>query len=398
MINAGGIIGIIAGVIGTIAAVVTIFFGGLASGISGGTENTVLWLGFGGILFSFLTIVFSAISLFSKKPKNHGIALILSAIGGIILGGTFVAIFMVLSLISGILVVIGSKKIAIEPPTENVETAQLPQTKDSKAKKIALISGSVVAVLIIIGVIASNKSPQKSAEIKARQTLSEMDQLASAEESRIGPYGELAEIFNLMSKHTNIQRENKEKEIKGQIVVWELPLYEVSKQGDYYRVQTNAGPSAGGMACVGTFVYIKPRNEQEKIYIESIKTGDNITFKGKIDGVSMRNINIKPAILFGESAKTPLPAPPPEALAPSGKAERNLIIGNFLGCSFGQGILECGIKVDGKTLYINNKDSSPSVFEKIDTEKWIGKKVKLTGSLRPEDAEFFIAQSIELVE
>lgn len=39
-----------------------------------------------------------------------GILLIICAIAGAILGGTFVAIFMVLALIGGILTVIGNKK------------------------------------------------------------------------------------------------------------------------------------------------------------------------------------------------------------------------------------------------------------------------------------------------
>ena len=97
-----------------------------------------------------------------------------------------------------------------------------------------------------------------------------------------------------MSKHTDIQRENKEKEITGKIVQWSLPVYEVNKPNDkYYRIQTS------GSNHVGTFVKIYPRNNEEKQYIEELQTGNIISFKGKIIGTTtMRNIDIAPAILM----------------------------------------------------------------------------------------------------
>jgi len=71
MVKAGGIIGIIAGVMGIIAAFITLFFGGVASffgGSSAGGE-TVVWLGWGGILFSFLVVIFAALSFANPKYR-----------------------------------------------------------------------------------------------------------------------------------------------------------------------------------------------------------------------------------------------------------------------------------------------------------------------------------------
>ena len=105
-------------------------------------------------------------------------------------------------------------------------------------------------------------------------------------------------MFNIGSNYTNIQRENAFKELKGKVVAWQLPVYEVSKQGEEYRVQTSAGRA------VGTFIHIKARNDQEKVYIESIKTGNTISFKGIITDVDFtRHLIIKPAVLFGQDAK-----------------------------------------------------------------------------------------------
>lgn len=109
MQKAGGIIAIIAGVFGTIAAGITLLLGGVASALGGEGADTVVGLGWGGVAFSFATIVLGAIAL-GAKGRVPGILLIVSALFGVVLGGTLVAVFMVLALVGGILAVVGTKK------------------------------------------------------------------------------------------------------------------------------------------------------------------------------------------------------------------------------------------------------------------------------------------------
>jgi hypothetical protein len=147
---------------------------------------------------------------------------------------------------------------------------------------------TIVVILIVIGLVSQPSKEQKTAQIA--QTL---EQLAKAPVSDISPHGELAQIFVPLSKYTNIQRENKEKEITGKVVQWKLKVYEVSKPSeDKYKIQTWTDSET-----VGTFVHVQARNAQEKSFLESLKTDDFVTFKGKIDGVFLRNITIDPAIL-----------------------------------------------------------------------------------------------------
>ena len=113
MKKAGGIVAIIAGVFGVLAALFTLTVGGIASGFEADNAQTVVNLGWGGVLFSFLTIIFGAVSI-GSKTKFPGILLTISAVLGIILGGSAVAIFMVLAFIAGILCIIGTKKEIIE--------------------------------------------------------------------------------------------------------------------------------------------------------------------------------------------------------------------------------------------------------------------------------------------
>lgn len=125
-------------------------------------------------------------------------------------------------------------------------------------------------------------------------------ELAAMPAAPLSPTGELAAMFNLMSDNTDLQRENKLKEIKGKVVEWTLQVYEVEKDGDDYKVQTEAGNA------VGTLIYISPRNEQDKAVIEALKTGNRISIKGIIKDDFMRSLVIKPAILFQPSSTVPI--------------------------------------------------------------------------------------------
>jgi hypothetical protein len=109
MKKAGGIIALIAGIFGIFAAGFTLLIGGVGSAADAQDANTVIGLGWGGVIFSFLTIVLGAICL-GATSKVPAILLIICSIAGAILGGTLVAIFMVLAFIGGILALFGSKK------------------------------------------------------------------------------------------------------------------------------------------------------------------------------------------------------------------------------------------------------------------------------------------------
>lgn len=111
MKKAGGIIALIAGILALFAAGFTLVFGGLGSVFDAEGADTVIGLGWGGVLFSFITIILGAVAI-SAKGRAVGILLIVSSLLGAILGGTFVAIFMVLALVGGILSTLGAGKMA----------------------------------------------------------------------------------------------------------------------------------------------------------------------------------------------------------------------------------------------------------------------------------------------
>jgi len=151
-----------------------------------------------------------------------------------------------------------------------------------------------ITLLVIVAVVLS-----PSGEEKAQELLATLDEIADSQAADISPTGRLAELFSFGSDFTDIQRERATEEITGKIVQWTLPVYEVSQRGESYRVKTSAEQTFMGVGTpmVGAFITVYPRNDNERTYIENLKTGDSIAFKGKIVGTRMRNITIEPAIL-----------------------------------------------------------------------------------------------------
>jgi hypothetical protein len=181
----------------------------------------------------------------------------------------------------------------MNPPEQSMPPAA-PQKK-ANGCLIALAVVGILGVLTIGGCVLMGgfiaKEVSDAIDESNKETKAKIASLPSASPSSLSPTGDLAAKFGMMSKNTDIQRENAEREITGEIVQWTLKVYEVSKSGDYYRIQTSSSDA------VGTFVSVYPQSNEESSYIESLKTGDTLKVKGYITGTTMRNVDIDPAIL-----------------------------------------------------------------------------------------------------
>lgn len=157
MIKTGGILAIIAGLLGLLAGFVTLFLGGLGSAFSASGASDVVSFGWGGILFSLLVVIYGGIAI--SKPKPGATGIILSAILGMALGGTLVAILMILALVGGIMAAIGKPKEV--PPQDQ---------RRWHGMAIAAIAPILCAVFIGGKLVSSDKS-STSAVAAASQTL-----------------------------------------------------------------------------------------------------------------------------------------------------------------------------------------------------------------------------------
>lgn len=167
-----------------------------------------------------------------------------------------------------------------------------------KLLKVVLIIIAIFVVFIIFAAINSANDDKALEELKTAQI------------STLQPVGELAEIFAFGTDNTDIQRENKLKEIKGSVVVWQLPVFEVERDGKAYRIQTHDPDLFGqGESIVPAIVTVTPMSDEDKTRIEALKTGDIIKFKGTIKDVRLRHIIIEPAYLYDGAPAANISAP-----------------------------------------------------------------------------------------
>lgn len=142
MKKAGGIIALIAGVFSVIAAFATLMVGGVGAAVDAKDAQAVVMLGWGGVGFSFLTIVLGAICM-NATSRWPGALLIVCALAGAVLGGTLVAIFMGLALIGGILALFGKRPIAALETTAVCVAAALgilsPDVVSAQIKTVDII-------------------------------------------------------------------------------------------------------------------------------------------------------------------------------------------------------------------------------------------------------------------
>ena len=167
-------------------------------------------------------------------------------------------------------------------------------------------------VLFIGGVakVASDVADdmEAAAEEQMAAEKAKRDGLVSATPSELSPTGELAKIFKANSENTDIQRENKEKEITGKIVEWTLPVYEVKKSDGGYSVSISGKDDfldpKSMTARVSTVIALNPSDDDTRVTIEGLLGGDRITIRGYIAGVDWaRRIEIEPAILISVDKK-----------------------------------------------------------------------------------------------
>ena len=97
---------------------------------------------------------------------------------------------------------------------------------------VVVVVGVPVVCLVFYLALAS------FTDSKGAPTASNRSDVAGLSPSRLAPSGELARIFTLFSEYTDLQRDEKERELKGIVVQWRLPVYNVSSgPSPFYRVR-----------------------------------------------------------------------------------------------------------------------------------------------------------------
>jgi hypothetical protein len=111
---------------------------------------------------------------------------------------------------------------------------------------------------------------------------------------------QVAETFALGSKSTDLQRELLEKEVAGQVVEWNLQLYEVQLEGDIYTVSSNPIPikNDGAMNLIRIVAEVRARTPEEHAFLRAVKTGDPIRLRGRVTAIALRTaVVLDPAVV-----------------------------------------------------------------------------------------------------
>jgi hypothetical protein len=153
MRKSGGIIALIAGVLSLMAATFTLIVGGVGANFNAEAGDTMILLGWGGLIVSFAIIVLGAIAM-NAKTFMPGLLIIIASIFGAIYGGTLVAVLMILALVGGVLACMSNGN------TEMIEAS----IQEPKSKMDSLIVVVALAGLILMGILYAAKPNEKAAE------------------------------------------------------------------------------------------------------------------------------------------------------------------------------------------------------------------------------------------
>ena len=141
MEKAGGIIALIAGVLGIIAGFFTLFVGGLGSALDARAADGILNLAWAGLALSMLAVIGGGISL--ARPRPGGMTVVFASVVGIVYGGSLVALCLALALIGGAL--------AMLAPTRTGEgESPEPGRKRWQALALSLFAGLTVVVIAVL--------------------------------------------------------------------------------------------------------------------------------------------------------------------------------------------------------------------------------------------------------
>jgi hypothetical protein len=157
---------------------------------------------------------------------------------------------------------------------------------------VTLLAGTLVCTLTGCG--GGDEPPAQVQE--PEYTLAELE---AAKPVAVTPE-QVAETFALGSKSTDLQRELLEKEVSGQVVEWDLQLYEVQLEDDIYTVSSNPIPIAndGGINLIRIVAEVRARTPEEHAFLRAVKTGDPIRLRGRVTAIALRTaVVLDPAVV-----------------------------------------------------------------------------------------------------
>ena len=151
---AGGIIALIAGILGILAAYDTLRLAQLASAFDADSDGAFMAVGYAAILLSISVTTFAAIALGVKGKKWPAIGIIVSSILAIVFGGTLVAQVIFLAIIGGVLIFFDkSTRKSSENINDNLIHSPMSNDLQQGSKLPKILGGLGVGIVALVALI-----------------------------------------------------------------------------------------------------------------------------------------------------------------------------------------------------------------------------------------------------
>ena len=161
----------------------------------------------------------------------------------------------------------------------------------------ALAAIAALSAAALLSACGGNDAQQEQEQ--AQEPAFTLADLEAAKPVAVTPE-QVAETFALGSKSTDLQRELLEKEVSGQVVEWNLQLYEVSLEEDVYTVSTQPVPVADSdtVNLIRIIATVRARTPEEHAFLRAVKTGDPIRLRGRLTAIALRTaVVLDPAVI-----------------------------------------------------------------------------------------------------
>ena len=177
----------------------------------------------------------------------------------------------------------------------------MPHRNTATPRRIpALAAIAALSAAALLSACGGNDAQQE--QTQAQEPAFTLADLEAAKPVAVTPE-QVAETFALGSRSTDLQRELLEKEVSGQVVEWDLQLYEVQLEGDIYTVSSNPIPikNDGAMNLSRVVAEVRARTPEEHAFLRAVKTGDPIRLRGRVTAIALRTaVVLDPAVVVGQ--------------------------------------------------------------------------------------------------
>lgn len=163
--------------------------------------------------------------------------------------------------------------------------------------------GQRLAAVALLGIFAGCAPVGDVPEISVREALAQLQPIRPVEL----PLEPIAEALAFNTRSTEVQRDALEKQLVGNAIQWSIKVYEVTQDGEAFKILSQPVPiiDPNATALLRVLAVVFPQSEQDRSAIAALRTGDTVAVKGFVRSITLRTVlTVHPAVLAGTASRT----------------------------------------------------------------------------------------------